>query len=136
MQKAVLLPVFTLLSFLSFAQIERKVTTMQKTDSVSTAPVMPAAGNNERKQLMQELNLTKEQRAKLREIHQSGKAGKEAIENDNTLTDADKQVKLKALQKEQFQRTLDILNKEQQQKMRNSRATMRTSKQTRPAINE
>ena len=127
MPKVIFLIVFMLVSFLSFAQIERKVTTTNQSDPVSTFYGKPEPGNNDRKQLMMELNPTREQMAKMKEIHQSGKARKEAIINDDKLTNADKQEKLKAFRKEQFQSTIDILNEEQKQKMRNNTGNRRVN---------
>ncbi len=124
MKRGVLVPALTLISLLSFAQVERKTVVKDQADSVSTASFKEQAGKNDRKQMIKDLHLTREQQAKMKEIHQSGRSKKEALLNDNKLTNDERQVKLRALQKEQFDSTMRILNDEQQQKMRNGRAGM------------
>lgn len=128
MKRGVLVPALTLISLLSFAQVERKTVLKDQADSVSTASFKEQAGKNDRKQMIKDLHLTREQQAKMKEIHQSGRSKKEALLNDNKLTNDERQVKLRALQKEQFDSTMRILNDEQQQKMRNGRAGMMKSR--------
>ena len=129
MKKGALLLMLGCMGFLSYAQIERKVIPATKTDSILNKPVQPAAGEMDKREIMKDLNLTKEQRAKMKEIRQSGKAKREAISNDTKLTDAEKQTQLRALQKEQLQNTMNILNEEQKKKMRTMMTERRTGKQ-------
>ena len=124
MKSGVLVLALTLISLLSFAQVERKTAVKDQADSVSTASFKEQAGKNDRKQMIKDLHLTREQQAKMKEIHQSGRSKKEALLNDNKLTNEDRQAKLRVLQKEQFDNTMHILNDEQKQKMRNGRADM------------
>lgn len=124
MKSGVLVLALTLISLLSFAQVERKTAVKDQADSVSTASFKEQAGKNDRKQMIKDLHLTREQQAKMKEIHQSGRSKKEALLNDNKLTNEDRQAKLRVLQKEQFDNTMRILNDEQKQKMRNGRADM------------
>ncbi len=127
MQKLSLLFAITLFSAASFAQIQR-VTSKTKpiTDSVSkTATISPeenAGRQMNKKQLMRELNLTKEQKGKLKEIHQANKAKKDEITSDENLSETEKQVKLKELQKQQAKSTQNILNNEQKEKMKKLRS--------------
>lgn len=124
MKSGVLVLALTLISLLSFAQVERKTAVKDQADSVSTASFKEQAGKNDRKQMIKDLHLTREQQAKMKEIHQSGRSKKEALLNDNKLTNEDRQAKLRVLQKEQFDNIMRILNDEQKQKMRNGRADM------------
>ena len=124
MKSGVLVLALTLISLLSFAQVERKTAVKDQADSVSTASFKEQAGKNDRKQMIKDLHLTREQQAKMKEIHQSGRSKKEALLNDNKLTNEDRQAKLRVLQKEQFDNTMRILNDEQKQKMRNGKADM------------
>ena len=124
MKSGVLVLALTLISLLSFAQVERKTAVKDQADSVSTASFKEQAGKNDRKQMIKDLHLTREQQAKMKEIHQSGRSKKEALLNDNKLTNEDRQAKLRVLQKEQFDNTMRILNDEQKQKMKNGRADM------------
>ena len=124
MKSGVLVLALTLISLLSFAQVKRKTAVKDQADSVSTASFKEQAGKNDRKQMIKDLHLTREQQAKMKEIHQSGRSKKEALLNDNKLTNEDRQAKLRVLQKEQFDNTMHILNDEQKQKMRNGRADM------------
>jgi Spy/CpxP family protein refolding chaperone len=108
-----------MLSFQSFSQIQRTIE-KQKPDS-ATAEKVPAKKNANRKELLQELELTKEQKAKLKEINQSMKASKKAIENDAALPDAEKKNKLKALKKEQSSKIQALLTEDQKIKFRELR---------------
>ena len=118
MQKWSLFLIFCLLSFLSFAQVERKVLPTKQADSSSGKSDQSLVGKMEKKQLIRDLHLSKEQQTKMKEIHQSGKSAKEAIADNDKLTPAEKDEKIKALQKEQYQKTMNILNDEQKQKMK------------------
>ena len=71
--------------------------------------------------MFRELDLTKEQRAKMKEINQSMKTSKEAIENDATLSETEKKQKLKTLRKEQAVKIQEILTEEQKIKFRELR---------------
>ena len=128
MQKWSLFLIFCLLSFLSFAQVERKVLPTKQADSSSGKSDQSLVGKMEKKQLIRDLHLSKEQQTKMKEIHQSGKSAKEAIAGNDKLTPAEKDEKIKALQKEQYQKTMNILNDEQKQKMKAMRGKGRSGK--------
>ena len=104
------------------AQIERNPSVVGKTDTIS----FPASNNKQnkegRKERMKELNLTKEQKGKMKEIMQSGKAGKDAIQNNTRLSDQEKKKQLRKLQKEQMQKIQAILTPEQREKFKASKA--------------
>jgi hypothetical protein len=78
-----------------------------------------------RKKMMQDLELTKEQKVKMKEIQQAGKAKKEAIEADSKLSDTEKRTRLRALQQEQMQNMMKILDPAQREKMKAARMQIR-----------
>ena len=71
--------------------------------------------------MFRELDLSKEQKVKLKEINQSMKASKEAIENDTALSETAKKEKLRSLRKEQAFKIQAILTEEQKIKFRELR---------------
>ena len=74
-----------------------------------------------RKERFKELDLTREQKVKMKEIMQSGKAAKEAIENNTQLSDQDRKKQMRELQKSQMQKMQAILTPEQIEKFKASR---------------
>jgi hypothetical protein len=64
------------------------------------------------------LNLSKDQKIQLKEARQANKAKKEAIENDEKLSNEEKEAKLKQLHQEQVKNTMGILNEEQKEKIK------------------
>jgi Spy/CpxP family protein refolding chaperone len=124
MKKGIFLSVFILISIISFAQVQRIVKPVDSSSVSKTTTGINSPGT-QRKKMMGDLDLTKEQKGKLKEIHQAGKAKKEQIEADDKLSDTEKQSRLRELQKEQAQNTLKILNPEQREKMKAARMQMR-----------
>ena len=105
---------FLFSSAVSFAQIER---VPKKTDSLS-------AGNNSspnKKDLVEDLGLSTGQQAKLKEIRQTIKMKRKAIDNNDQLTDEERKKQLRELQKEQAKYIEGILTDEQKEKFRTSR---------------
>ena len=126
MKKWLILSLFNFIYFLAFAQVERKVTTLNQVDTLLKNPDQTFNKMAERNKLRKELNLTKEQLVQMKEIRQSGKSRIAAIKNDKKLNADEKRIKLKEQKKEQFQRTMNILNDEQKQKMHNSKRDLTT----------
>ena len=111
--------VILLLSFSSlicFAQVERAPA--KQPDSLNTSAGVNKKDKVGMKEIMKDLDLTKEQRGKLKEIRQAGKAKKEAIENDAQLTEDEKKKQLRELQKEQAKNIQAILTDEQKEKFK------------------
>lgn len=118
MKKLAFLIAFTIILTSSFAQVQRKTNKINKPDSVATDTMgQKEEGTVGKREMMKELNLSKEQKIKLKEARQSLKAKKDAIENDDKLSAPEKEAKLKELRKEQVKTTISILNDEQKAKM-------------------
>lgn len=117
MKRATSLIVFIFIISCSFAQVQRKSTTINKTDSTITGNEKKTVTRGDKKQMMKELDLTREQKIKLKEMRQLAQSKKEAIENDDKLSAPEKETKLKELRKEQAKNTLYVLSPEQKQKM-------------------
>ena len=90
----------------SIAQVKREVSSSQTVQSNATQ-------KNNRKEMIRELNLTKEQRGKIKEFHQSMKQKKEAINTNQTLTADQKKEKMKEIHQEQKEKMNTILTPEQ-----------------------
>ena len=133
MKKRTLFLVSTLISLSSIAQVQRTGTPSRKTDSVTTAQGANNAGSDmNKKKMMRELDLTKEQKIKLKEARESSKAKQEAISNDDKLTQEQKDAKLLELKRAQAQNMQGILNEEQRAKMKALRQEMIKKRQKNP----
>lgn len=121
MKSSIVLLAILLTTITASAQIERKPVVI-KADSVQAITNPGNKGDKQsRKERFKELDLTKEQKGKLKEITQSGKAAKEAIENNAALSEDDKKKQLRNLQREQAQKIQAILTPEQRAKFKASR---------------
>lgn len=88
------------------------------------APTAPAAGApkaggkrpNVQAALLKELNLTADQKAKIKTISDKAKADRKAIRDDAKLTDAQKKDKAKEIGKEATKAIREVLTPEQQAK--------------------
>ena len=110
----------SLFTMTASAQIERK-TVVIKPDSTQASVSDNKVDKQTRKERFKELDLTKEQNGKMKEIMQSGKAAKEAIENNTQLSEDDKKKQLRELQKGQAQKVQVVLTPEQREKFKASR---------------
>ena len=108
-------------SLISFSQVERKSSSVIQPDSIDNKPLERAMDKPNRKDLLKELNLTREQKIKLKDIRQANMAKKEAIENNSQLSDPEKKTQLRGLQKEQAQNIQAILTDEQKEKFKATR---------------
>ena len=97
------------------AQTQRKKNIIA-TDSTTTEA--PSKTRGQKRAMMKELNLTKEQKGKLKELHQLKKDKIAQVQNNDKLTDAEKKEQLKAFKKEQLKATLALLNDEQKAKLK------------------
>jgi Spy/CpxP family protein refolding chaperone len=129
MKKGVLFVCLMSLSFFSFAQIERKLSSVKQNDSLANKTGEFNEEENNRKKMMKELGLTREQAVKMKELHRANKEKKDAIFNNDKLTNEERKSQLRSLQKELFQNTLAILNDEQKQKLKQMRNGFRNANQ-------
>ncbi len=100
------------------AQVQRKRAVQQTKDTAATA------GRDEqmnKKDMMRELNLTKQQKLKLKEMRQAGKAKMDEVQNDAKLSDSEKKAKMRELKKQQMENTMSVLNDEQKAKLKQMR---------------
>lgn len=108
-------------TLISFAQVERKPSPAKPADSVSNSTAGNKTDKTSKKDLLKDLDLSKEQKIKLKDIRQAGKAKKEAIGNNSQLTEPEKKKQLRELQKEQAQQIQAILTGEQKEKFKAKR---------------
>ena len=113
----------SIVTMASFAQVQRNVAA--KKDSTEMA-VANETTNNEngqlkketKRQMIRSLNLSKEQRQKLKEIRQANKENKESISNNDQLTESQKKDQLKELHKEAAMNMNSLLSEEQRDKVK------------------
>jgi Spy/CpxP family protein refolding chaperone len=82
---------------------------------------MQNANGKRQKEIADELNLTADQKAKMKNIRQDYKAKLDAVRNDNSLTQDQKKAKFQELMKAQQDEMKTILTKEQADKMESLR---------------
>ena len=117
MKKATLLVALSFISVLSFSQVQRVVTPKAVDSTKGSGGNMNEKNNRgDRKQMLRELNLTKEQRGKFKEMRQANEAKRDEINNNDSLTQDQKDAKLRELKRTQAQGTISILNDEQKAK--------------------
>ncbi len=120
MKIALIAFIFSLVTVSASAQIERKSVAV-KPDSAQTTTNNNKADKQSRKERFKELDLTREQKGKIKEITLTNKAAKEAIENNTQLSDQDKKKQMRELQKAQMLQTQAILTPEQREKFKASK---------------
>ncbi|HSV11408.1 MAG TPA: hypothetical protein VLI68_11590 [Hanamia sp.] len=89
------------------AQVKRNSSQSQTVQSDSTHHFRKGS-------MMNNLNLTADQKAKMKELRENGKQQREAISNDASLTQDQKKEKMKELHKTQSDKMNSILTPEQQ----------------------
>lgn len=115
-----------LISVLAFAatasaQIERKPVEITKTDTVKSQAFDAPADKKKRRDLMKDLNLTREQSSKLKELRHANNTAKAAIENNTSLPEMEKKRKLRELKRDQAEKMMLILTPEQREKFKAGR---------------
>lgn len=110
-------------SFFTFngnAQTRRDVIQSQKVQSDSSH-------HFKKGKMMNDLNLTADQKSQMKEIQQNNKQQRDAIRNDASLTPDQKKAKMKDLQKSQSDKVNSILTPEQQAKRKASIDKMKSN---------
>jgi len=117
--------VFCFFGFSTFAQIQRKVSDTNNVSGIGFNGLMNEDASFSKKKdqlkLVKELNLTREQKGKLKEMRQANEAKKAAIINDGSLTEAQKQAQLRAIKRSGAVDLQSILNETQKEKMKELR---------------
>ena len=103
------------------AQVKRETSPSQATQS-------DAKGKFKKKEVLKELNLSKEQRSQIKELRQSMKQEKETIENDKNLSEDQKQIKLKESHRSQQLKMNSILTPEQKEIIRKKKMDFKNNK--------
>lgn len=98
----------------SNAQIQREMPKHQHVKSDS-------AHHLQRGKMMQDLNLTADQKTQMKALHEEMQQQRNAIQNDASLTTDQKKEKMKELHQNQMQKMNGILTPEQQAKMKSFR---------------
>ncbi len=112
-------------SFLATSQVERKPSPSTQSDSTGNDTNRNRLNRNRKKDLIKDLDLSREQKIKLKELRQSNMAKKETIENNLQLNDQDKKRQLHSLQKEQAQNIQAILTDEQKAKFKKNKQAIK-----------
>jgi len=95
-----------------------------------TAPKAARAGRGQRDRgMFKQLNLTSDQKAKLKTLRDSLKPRREAVMSNASLSEADKKAQLKALRTELREKTLQVLTPEQREKLKAQRAEMKSKRE-------
>jgi len=85
-------------------------------------------------QLFADLNLTDEQKAQIKKIHEDAKAKSDAVKADSALSDADKKSKLREIRKSAMADSKKVLTAEQQAQLEQKMKERHAAKsQTRPS---
>lgn len=91
------------------AQIERNINPSQKVQSDS-------ARHHHRGEMMDQLNLSPDQKSQMKSLRESDKQQREEIKNDASLTQDQKRSRMKELHKSQSEKMNSILTPDQQAK--------------------
>ncbi|UEG50149.1 hypothetical protein LK994_01500 [Ferruginibacter lapsinanis] len=118
MKNIFLLLVINIICINSFGQIQRNVVPLDKGrfSADSVRPDKSKVVGKKNKQIFKDLNLTKEQFGKLKEIRQVNKAKREAVNDNDALSAEEKRIQLKAINKTANDAIKAILSKEQWEK--------------------
>lgn len=112
--------IFSVIFFAGIFVIKASAQIQRETDS--TQNIVANSGKKvQQREMMKNLNLTKEQIGQLKEFHRSIKQKKDGIINDATLTEEQRKSKLKELHKEQKEKLNSVLTPEQKEKLREER---------------
>ncbi len=119
MKKLLFILAITIIGQLSFAQ-----TTTPQTEAAKPTGTEKKhhKGHGNKKAMMKELNMTDDQKAKMKEMKEANKAKKEAIINDSKLTEDQKKQQLKDLHKAGAKDMQGVLTDEQKAKMKEMKA--------------
>lgn len=90
------------------------------------------SSRHHRGQMVDQLNLTSDQKSQMKALHESNKQQRDAIKNDASLTDDQKRAKMKDLQKSQSDKFNSILTPDQQAKRKAYMEQRRSERKMQP----
>jgi Spy/CpxP family protein refolding chaperone len=126
-----------LLALGTFAPQAFSQSAQQSNPPAATQPSPDQHGSHMRghgEQLFADLNLTDEQKAQIKKIHEDAKAKSDAVRADSALSDADKKSKLREIRKSAMADSKKVLTAEQQAQLEQKMKERREAKsQTRPS---
>src|SRR5690349_22762195 len=97
------------------------ITCMLLVGSMANAQKNDSAKNKKSEQIAKELNLSPDQKKQVDGIHADTRKQKEAIENDKSLTEDQRQQKIKELKKQERSKMNAVLTPEQREKIKQTR---------------
>ncbi|HEY2547884.1 MAG TPA: Spy/CpxP family protein refolding chaperone [Candidatus Acidoferrum sp.] len=96
-------------------------------DQTQTAPATPAQHEGRMHGAMKGLNLTDDQKAQMKKIHESTKAQLDAVKNDGSLTADQKAAKIHELRQGAREQMVKLLTPDQRQQMKANERALRAS---------
>lgn len=125
MKKIFAILAITFMGQLAFAQ---QASSTEAGKSKSERKEFHKRGKHRKAAMMKQLNLSEEQKAKLKEMKAAHKERAQAIKNDSKLSDEQKKEQLKALKGERKKNMEAVLNDEQKAQMKEMKAKMKAEK--------
>ncbi len=125
MYKFILFSILFFTSICAKAQIQRKPMAVNfQTDSLERSAPQSQSNQKNSKQLFKEMDLTKEQRGKLKEVRQQAKAKRLEIENNTDLSPKERKEQLKIVRKEADASIQAVLSAEQWKQFQEDRKSL------------
>jgi Spy/CpxP family protein refolding chaperone len=99
-------------------------------DSPGSAQAAPARHGAERNEgELAKLNLSDDQKAQVKKIHEDAKSQAEAVKNDSSLSDTQRQSKLRAIHESAHEQVKQLLTPEQREQMKADEKARRAERQ-------
>lgn len=139
MKRILFLLVVTVMSQVALAQVKAPAETeLNKSSNPATAENKKhhKIGKHAKMAMMKELNLSDEQKAKLKEAGDANKAKKEAILSDSKLTEEQKHEQLKEMHKSESKNMKGLLTDEQKKKMKEFKVKRKAERKNNPGKRE
>lgn len=123
MQKFILLlSVFLATAIVSNAQVPNAQQKKDRVKNYDSTKRQDLKDKGITKDNLKDLNLSKDQQKQIDDIHTNARKQKEQIKNDPSLTEEQKQEKMKQIDQDSKNKMNGILTKEQKDKIKNKRA--------------
>ncbi len=85
----------------------------QSPEAKKNAEIAKRQNDDRTQEILKALNLTDDQKVKLKEINKINKEAKSKVSADTTLSDDEKKIRLKEIRKDKSKRFMDLLTPEQ-----------------------